>query len=148
MAIGDIISGSTFVVDLGKFQVETVERISGLSLGEDAIEIKQVTPDGEVLIRKQPGAARSGEITITRGLDQSKVFTEWIHTTMTKRDVDDARQDITLTVLDPNKRPVKRVHLSRARASDWQGPSLDAGANSPATEAVTIVYEDITVENA
>ena len=148
MAIGDTISGSTFVVDLGKFQVETVQQISGLSLREDAVEIKQVTSDGEVLIRKQPGSACSGEITITRGLDQSKVFTEWIHTTMTKRDVDDARQDITLTVLDPNKRPVKRVHLSRARASDWQGPSLDAGVNSPATEAVTILYEDIRVENA
>ncbi|WP_433622733.1 phage tail protein [Nocardia sp. CA-120079] len=147
MAIGDTISGSTFIVDLGKFQVETVEQISGLSLAEDAVEIKQVTPDGEVIVGTQPGSARSGEITIIRGLDQSRVFTEWIYTTMTMRDVDDARQDITLMVLDPNKKPVKRVHLARARASDWRGPSLDAGANSPATEAVTIVYEDITVEN-
>ncbi|MEV5837261.1 phage tail protein [Nocardia sp. NPDC052112] len=147
MAIGETISCSTFVVDLGKFEVETVQQVSGPSFGMDTIEVKQVTPDGEVFITKQPGAGRGGEITVIRGLDRSKVFTDWIHMTMTKRDVDDVRQDITLTVLDPNNKPVKRVHLARAWASGWHRDSLEA-ADGPVNEEVTIAYEDIEVENA
>ncbi|MEV4128957.1 phage tail protein [Nocardia sp. NPDC049707] len=147
MAIGDTISGSTFVVDLGKFEVETVQQVCGLSFGMDTVEIKEVTRAGEVLVRRQAGSRRGGEITITRGVDRSQVFTDWIQKTMTKRDMDDVREDITLMVLGPDKKPVKRVHLSRAWASGWHRDALDA-ANGPVNEAVTIAYEDIVVEDA
>lgn len=147
MAIGDTISGSIFVVDLGKFEVETVQQVSGLSFGTDTVEIRQVTPTGEVYTTKRTGSCHGGEITVTRGVDRSQVFTDWIQKTMTKRDMDDVREDITLMVLDPDKKPVKRVHLSRAWASGWHRDALDP-ANGPAKEAVTIAYEDIEVENA
>ncbi|MET8874922.1 phage tail protein [Nocardia sp. NPDC004604] len=126
MAIGDTMSGSTFVIDLGMFPVETVQQISEL----------------------QSAPVRGGEITIIRGLDRSRVFTDWIHTTFTKGAADDARQDITVTVMDLNKNPVKRIRLSRAWASDWHGQSRQGGADELATEAVTITYEGVEVENA
>ncbi|WP_433679775.1 phage tail protein [Nocardia sp. CA-119907] len=126
MAIGDTMSGSTFVIDLGMFPVETVQQISELD----------------------SAPVRGGAITIIRGLDRSKVFTDWIHATFTKGGADGARQDITVTVMDPNKNPVKRIRLSGAWASDWHGPSRRAGADELATEDVTIAYEGVEVENA
>ncbi|MEV6978821.1 phage tail protein [Kitasatospora sp. NPDC093806] len=146
MLTGDSFSSSTFAIELGKFQVETVQSVSGLQLEQDVVEVRQVSPTGELLIRKQPGARKTGEITITRGMDKSTAFTDWIKATLVNADLDAARQNITIALKDANRQTVRRIHLSNAWASRWEGPSLGTADSGPATEQVTITYEDITVE--
>lgn len=146
MLNGDAFSSNAFGIELGKFQVETVRDISGLSLEQDVVETRQVTSTGELLIRKQPGARRTGEITITRGMDKSTAFTDWIKATLVNADLDSARQNITISLKDAKKNTVRRIHLSNAWASRWQGPALGAADSSTATEQVTITYEDLTIE--
>ncbi|MCQ4083529.1 phage tail protein [Streptomyces sp. RB6PN25] len=80
-------------------------------------------------------------------MDKSKAFTDWVKRSLVEGNVDGARQNVTITVMDRAKKPVKRIHLSNAWASGWDGPSLEAGANDPATETVTLAYEDIKVES-
>ncbi|QIS23526.1 phage tail protein [Nocardia terpenica] len=147
MNSGETLATHSFTVELGKFQVETVQDVSGLSLGEDVVEVKQVSAaTGELMVRKQPGARHTGEITITRGMDKSTVFTDWIKTTLVKADVKAARQNIAVVMKDSARNTVRRFSLSNAWASQWEGPSLAAGDNSPALEKVTVTYEDISVE--
>ncbi|MFI6449270.1 phage tail protein [Kitasatospora sp. NPDC050543] len=145
MPLGDALSSHTFAVELGNFQVETVQAVSGLTLGQDVIETRQVSPTGELIIRKQPGAQKAGEITVTRGLDKSTAFTDWIKQTLVDGDLDSARQNITIAVKDGRNETVRRIHLTNAWASGWAGPELDA-TSGPAIETVTITYEDVTVE--
>ncbi|ARF55124.1 phage tail protein [Streptomyces gilvosporeus] len=146
MLTGDTFSSSTFAIELGKFQVETVQDVSGLTLGQDVVEVRQVSSTGELIVRKQPGARNAGEITITRGMDKSTAFTEWIKTTLDNADLDSARQNITIALKDAQKRTVRRIHLTNAWASSWEGPSLGTESTGPATEKVTITYDDVTVE--
>ncbi|WP_073450401.1 phage tail protein [Streptomyces yunnanensis] len=146
MSVGDTLCTHIFGIELGSFQVETVQEVSALTLEQDVVETKQVTPTGELLIRKEPGARQAGEVTVTRGLDKSKVFTDWVKATLQKADLDTARQNITIAVMDAKKNPVRRYQLSGCWASRWEGPMLQAGEASPATEKVTIVYEEIDVE--
>ncbi|MFF3784086.1 phage tail protein [Streptomyces sp. NPDC001933] len=146
MLTGDSFSSSTFAIELGKFQVETVQSVSGLQLEQDVAAVRQVSPTGELLIRKQPGAQKTGEITITRGMDKSTAFTDWIKATLVNADLDPARQNITIALKDAKKQTVRRIHLTNAWTSRWEGPSLGASDSGPATEQVTITYEDITVE--
>ncbi|MFI0710366.1 phage tail protein [Streptomyces inhibens] len=146
MLTGDTFSSSTFAIELGKFQVETVQEVSGLTLEQDVVETRQVSATGELLVRKQPGSRRAGEITITRGMDKSTAFTDWIKATLVNADLDSARQNITIALKDAKKQTVRRIHLSNAWASRWQGPSLGASNSANATEQVTITYEDMTVE--
>lgn len=146
MNIGDVLTTHTFVIELGAFQVETCQEVSALTYGQDVIECKQVTSTGELISRKQPGASQGGEITITRGMDQSKAFTDWVKETRQNHSLDTARQNIGITVLDATKRPVRRLQLVNAWASSWQGPALQAGNASPAMETVTIQFEDCIVE--
>ncbi|MFE3259443.1 phage tail protein [Nocardia sp. NPDC059091] len=61
--------------------------------------------------------------------------------------MDAARQNITMTLLDGKRKPVKRFHFMKAWPSAWKGPSLEAGNSGPAVEQVTITYEDSKVEN-
>ncbi len=146
MLTGDTFSSSTFAVELGKFQVETVQDVSGLTLEQDVVEVRQVSATGELIVRKQPGARKSGEITITRGMDKSTAFTDWIKATLVNADLDSARQNITIALKDAQKQTVRRIHLTNAWASRWEGPQLGAANSGIATEQVTITYEDITVE--
>ncbi|MEU9377207.1 phage tail protein [Streptomyces sp. NPDC048255] len=144
--LGDALSGNRFSVQLGKFQVETVQSVSGLTIDQDVIEVKQVTADGVPVVRKQPGAVQSGQITVTRGMDQSAAFTDWIKQSVANKTLDRARQNVTIAVLDAQKNPVQRFHLTNAWASHWSGSDLDAGDSGVATETVTIEYEEITAE--
>ncbi|WP_206505743.1 phage tail protein [Streptomyces chrestomyceticus] len=146
MLNGDALVTYTFGLELGKFQVETVQEVSALTMEQDVVEIRQITSTGHLLIRKQPGARKSGEVTITRGLDKSTVFTKWIKTTLENGDLDQARENVTIALKDANRKTVRRIQLSGCWASRWEGPALGVGQSSAATEKVTVTFEDITVE--
>ena len=146
MATGDALSTHVFGVQLGGYLVESIQEISGFTVEEDVVEVKQVTSEGKQIIRKQPGARQAGEITITRGLDQSSEFTKWIKETLNNGAVNSARQNLTIEIKDTEGNTVRRIQLLQGWASKWEGPSLKAGESSPATESVTIVFEEIIVE--
>ncbi|GAA2997490.1 phage tail protein [Actinokineospora diospyrosa] len=146
MAEGDALSTHVFGVQLGGYEVESLQEVSGLVVEEDVVEVSQVTPQGKPLLRKQPGARKGGEITLTRGLDQSSEFTKWLKETLNKGAVASARQNITIEVKDSEGTTVRRMQLMNGWASKWEGPSLKAGESSAATEKVTITFEDIEVE--
>ncbi|MFD6358104.1 phage tail protein [Nocardia tengchongensis] len=86
-------------------------------------------------------SAGSGEFTLVRDENKSAAFTEWIEQTS-----DTDQGTVTLAVVDAQNNLVRRIHLSNAWASRWEGPQLGAANGGPATEQVTITYEDITVE--
>jgi phage tail-like protein len=141
---GDTFVTHRFQVELGKARVESVQEVNGLTVELDAIEVNQVTPTGEYIIRKIPGARKGGEVTIIRGLDKSSAFTDWIKDTFEKGAIGAARQNISVMIVDSENQSQRRFDLTNAWVSKWEGPSLKAGDASPATETVTIVFEDIT----
>lgn len=145
MDVGDVLSSHRFAVELDNIQVETVQAISGLTYGQEVIEVKQVTATGELVVRKQPGVSRAGEVTITRGMDTSRAFTDWIKETREYHNLDSARKNITITILDAQQTPVRRFHLQNAWVSEWTVTS-DAASEGPALEQVTIAYEECTME--
>jgi phage tail-like protein len=146
MATGDALSTHIFGVQLGGYEVESIQEISGLVVEEDVVETQQVTPQGKPILRKQPGAQKGGEVTITRGLDKSSEFTKWIKETLNNGAIDTARQNITIEVKDSTGETVRRIQLMQGWASKWEGPSLKAGDSTAATEQVTVTFEEIVVE--
>ncbi|MFL6125881.1 phage tail protein [Actinophytocola sp.] len=146
MAEGDALATHIFGVQLGGYMVESLQEVSGLTVEEDVVEIYQVTATGKPIIRKQPGAQKGGEVTITRGLDKSSEFSKWLKETLENGAVNSARQNITIEVKDTEGNSVRRMQLTNAWASKWEGPSLKAGESSAATEKVTLTFEEIKVE--
>ncbi|MFD9890222.1 phage tail protein [Amycolatopsis sp. NPDC059027] len=145
MAQGDALSTHIFGLQLGGYEVESIQEVSGLTVEEDVVEVKQVV-DGKLVIRKQPGARKGGEVTITRGLDQSSEFTKWITETLNNGAVEAARQNITIEIKQADGSTVRRMQLMQGWASKWEGPSFKAGESSAALEKVTITFEEISVE--
>ncbi|WP_433633784.1 phage tail protein [Nocardia sp. CA-120079] len=125
MQIQDKTDSRSFAIDLGDFRVETVQDVRGLST---------------------PSEGTLGEVRITRGLDRSKAFTDWIERTLADGGVDSAREDITITVMDADKKPGRRIRLLRALPTSWTEPSLDAENAELANESVTVAYEEMRIE--
>ncbi|MFE6022328.1 phage tail protein [Streptomyces sp. NPDC056441] len=141
MAIGDALTTHTFQVDLGNFQVETLQSVSGLSIGEDVIEIRSRTTVQDLVDRIDADVAQPGEIKLVLTADQAKALAE---AKEAAKGTDG--QDAVLTIFDRGGELVRRIHLSNAWASRWEGPALGAAGSGPSTESVTITYEDIVVE--
>ncbi|BCJ56029.1 phage tail protein [Actinoplanes sp. NBRC 14428] len=145
MAGGDTLIVHSFAVELGGVQVEYVQEVSGLTFELDIVEVKQINnATNEVVIRKIPGARKAGEVTITRGLDKSSAFTDWIKQTFVDGAVESARQNISIIINDSERNEGRRFDMTNAWVSKWEGPSLKAGDATAATEKVTVTYEDIT----
>ncbi|WP_040687521.1 phage tail protein [Nocardia vinacea] len=125
MQIQDKTDSRTFAIDLGEFRVEMVQDVLGIS---------------------QPSEGTLGEVRITRGLDRSKAFTDWIERTLADDDAESARQDITITVMDADRKPGRRIRLLRALPTSWTEPALDAEDAEPASESVTVAYEEMRIE--
>ncbi len=143
-APGDPLIVHSFAVELGGMQVEYVQEISGLGYELDVIEVMSInTATNEVVIRKIPGSRKSGEVTITRGLDTSETFTKWINATFLKGAIDEARQNISIIINDSQRQEGRRFEMKNAWVSKWEGPNLKAGEAQHATEKVTVTYEDI-----
>ncbi|MCX5300286.1 phage tail protein [Streptomyces sp. NBC_00193] len=143
---GRILTTYTFALELGGIEVASFQDCGSIAYGTDVIEMKQISPTGELMLTKQPGARLSGEVTISRGMDSNAAFTTWVKETAANHNVDAARKNVTITVMDSQKNPVRRINLTNAWASSWSSPSLEAGGSGPAIESVTITYEDVTVE--
>ena|SRR5690349_20464845 len=140
---GDSLAAHRFGVQLGGVTVESVQEVSGLTFSQDVVEVPGVTATGQPFTKKQPGASKGGQVTITRGMDQSGAFTQWVNQTMQDGAVTAARQNLTIEIMDTTGSTVKRIDLMNAWASNYQGPSLQAGQASGATEQVTIEFESV-----
>jgi phage tail-like protein len=147
MAVGDVLRADIFTVELGKFQVATYQEASGLAFGQDATEAKTVTPKGQLLARKLPGARQLPDITLSRPMDANHAWTDWVVQSATSQDVDEARANIGITLLDTKRNPILRVNLHNAWAKSWEGPALQAGNSEAAIEKITLAYDDITIDN-
>jgi phage tail-like protein len=143
---GDALVAHRFGIQIDGQQVEYLQEISALTMEQDVITLEQITPDGKPIVRKLPGAKKSGEMTVGRGMDQSPTFSTWISTSL-KGDISNARKNATVEVLTPDgASAIKRYHLFNAWVSKLEGATLKAGESAPVTERVTIQFEDITIE--
>jgi phage tail-like protein len=146
MADGDALSTHIFGLQLGGYAVESLQEVSGLTVEQDVVDVLQVTAQGKTIVRKQPGAQKGGEVTITRGMDKSGEFTKWLKETLNKGAVNTARQNITIEIKDTEAKTVRRIQLMNSWASKWEGPNLKAGDSTGAVEKVTLVFETVTVD--
>jgi phage tail-like protein len=143
---GDALATHRFGVQLGGYLVESIQEVSGLTVEQNVTEVQGNTNGGVPFVKKQPASRKPGEVTITRGLDKSTEFTQWVNMTVINGNVLGARQNLTIEVMDSQGTTVRRIQLMNAWAYKWDGPDLKAGDSGSATEKVTITFEDVTVE--
>ncbi|MFE4801872.1 phage tail protein [Streptomyces sp. NPDC056708] len=132
MLTGDSFSSSTFAVELGKFQVETVQSVSGLQFEDDVVEVRQVRSSGKpVMVEVKSGVQQPGEIQILLSSDEAQALVEQTR--------NGPAPVVTINVSNAEGETLKQVSLSNASATLNENPN-DGNAT------VTLAFKDINTE--
>jgi phage tail-like protein len=146
MALGDFDNSSAngFTVTIDGIEVPRVIEVSGLKSEVDKIELKQQTKDGKYVVRQLIGRPKAGELTVTRGLTQSKTITDWLKTVM-EGDVAGARKTAAVALLDYKGETLKTYNFVNCWVKSVELNALKAGATEQATEKFVICYDESTI---
>ena len=146
MALGDFDNSSAngFTVTIDGIEVPRVIEVSGLTTEVDKIELKQQTQDGKYVVRQLIGRPKAGELTVTRGLTQSKTITDWLKTVM-EGDVAGARKTAAVALLDYKGETLKTYNFVNCWVKSVELNALKAGATEQAVEKFVICYDESTI---
>ena len=142
---GDALTTHNFGLQIDGVMVEYLHAVGEVGMEQDVIEYQQVSANGRPVTKKMPGTKKSGEASVTRGMTQSKAFTEWINESMAGN-MASARKNATIMLMDYQYNPVKRYNMTNAWCSKVESSGVKAGDASALTEQVTITFEDLTIE--
>jgi phage tail-like protein len=93
--------------------------------------------------RKLTGLNRFGPLVLEGGVTTDSVaLFEW-HLMVVEENVDDARRDVAVVLLDQEGEPAGRWELIRAWPARYEGPILDASRSAVAVETLEIVCEGV-----
>ena len=140
----DSASANGFIVTIDGIQIPKVNEVSGLKAEVDKIELKQQTSDGKYVVRQLIGRPKAGELTVTRGLTDSKTITDWLKQ-VAQGDVAGSRKTAAVALLDYQGAPIKTYSFTNCWVKSVEVNALKAGAAEQATEKFVICYDEVTV---
>lgn len=131
-----------FVVEIDGEQVGRFKEVSGLSVEREVIEFREGT-DADV-VRKLPGARKYGDITLKRGLTDSRsgYFHEWLLASISSAE-GPLRRNGALIAVDRSAGEVKRWNFTNAWPAKYEVGVAESKGNEVAIESITLVVERI-----
>lgn len=141
----DTLPAYAFIVKIDGIAVPKVNEVSGLKMEVDKIDLKQQTEDGKYVVRQVIGRHKPGEITVTRGLTDSKTVSDWLKQ-VGQGDLAGARKTASVEVLDYAGAPIKTFNYTNCWVRSIEVSGLKAGSTEQATEKFVICYDEVTVE--
>ena len=111
---------------------------TGLSARVEIITYREA--GSNEVVRKLPGRADYGPITLSWGLTTSVEMWEWFQTSLHPPV---RRQDISVIMLGDTGEEVLRWNLIRAWVSEWRGAPLDALGHEVAVESMVVQFEEL-----
>jgi phage tail-like protein len=137
-ARNDPFKNFNFLVEIDGITQAGFSECTGLLLEVDVVEYRE---GGEMsAVRKLPGRAKVGDITLKRGITTSKELHEWVESI---RNGVANRKNGAIVLLDDARKPVVRWKFVNAFPRKWEGPNLDAKGNDVAIETLTLCCEGL-----
>ncbi|MEV7512648.1 phage tail protein [Streptomyces sp. NPDC091201] len=128
-------------IELGGRRVETLKSVAGVSIEQEYVELLQNSPDGKPvpdLVLGEP--ALFGSMTLTRGMDKSDTFTQWIMDSRDPAKTESSAEDIVLVYVNAQNDSVKKFQLTGARPTSWSAADLAAGETGQVDETLELKY--------
>src|SRR5260370_30110042 len=119
-------------IPLGAFS-----EVSGLTASTDAVDYREGT-DLNPSVRKLTGLTKNNNITLKRGVTLDLSLYQW-HRNIVNGLPD--RRNVTIVLLNEQRQPVLRAHVSDAWPTKFESFNGKAAANEVAIESIELVHE-------
>ena len=136
----DPLLGFNFMLEIGDKVAGYFTECSGIGSENEVIEHKVVDKSGHEIVRKIPGRLKWTDISLKRGITSNLQIWKWREQVVQGK-MSDARQDISITMMDRGYEPIAIWNFSKAWPSKVSGPAFKSDDNSFGVEEVTIVHE-------
>lgn len=140
------IPGGRFHIEFGDLKGIFTE-CSGLTSEVEVVEHKASGEKGDPVMHKVPGRAVWSNITLKRGVTQSKSFWDWHKKVIGKKS--DIRRNGTISLIDSdagNDSPILTWKVTDAWPCKVNAPNLTAGDNSVAVEELVLTHEGLELQ--
>ena len=137
--------GHSFGLELDGIDIKQIGEVSGLTIEQDMIELKENTPDGDVVVRRLPGRPKAGEVTFTRGLSADHSFEKWIKEFRSDQ-TRASRKSGSIVIYDYEGTPITSYSIINAWPKKLTIGTLKAGDTSVLTETLVVAYEALDIE--
>jgi phage tail-like protein len=138
----DPYAGYNFAVEMNGMTRAGFRECSGLEVTQNAVEYREGT-DRNNAVRKLPGMATHGDITLSRGITDDKNLWSWREDVL-KGKVE--RHAISIMLMDDIGAPKITWHLFECWPRQWTGPSFNATSDEVAIEQLILAYERIELD--
>lgn len=134
----DHIGAYNFSVEIEGITAATFKSVGGLSAEIEVIEYQ----DGEdIILRKRPGRAKFGDVTLKKGFTLNEELLAWWQTAVQGRQ---QRRNVQIHLHDPNTQDrVATWNLIGCWPKQWKVNGFDGKGNDALVEEITLVVEDI-----
>lgn len=131
--------GCNFLVEVEGLVVGGFQEVRGL---ESSLDVKEYAEGGvNGFLHKLPGPARHPNLVLSRGLIEQDTLWNW-YDSVSQGTI--RRRNITLMLLDGQRRAVMWWDVRQALPVKWVGPVFNAGSDTVATESIELVHEGIS----
>jgi phage tail-like protein len=138
----DPFPGFDFLVEIDGIATAGFQEVSGLEGSIDVIEYREGA-DLSPAARKLPGIVRYANVTLERGLTESRDLYEWWHAVASGKP---DRRSAAIILLDRERNPVRRWLLRETWPVRYAISSLDAGTSALAIEALELAHEGFELD--
>jgi phage tail-like protein len=125
-----------FRVEIGGVAASGFSEVSGLSAQAQVIEYREGSDT--TTVRKLPGLIKYPNVTLRRGLTQSRELWDWW---MTVVDGNVQRREVGIVLLDDARKEVLRWVLHDAWITTFEMGELNAEGNDVIIETIELVHE-------
>ncbi len=132
--------GFNFMLEIGDKVAGYFTECSGIGSENEVIEHKVVDKSGHEIVRKIPGRLKWTDVSLKRGITSNLQIWKWREQVVLGK-MSDARQDVTITMMDREYQPKAIWNFNKAWPSKVSGPSFKSDDNAFGVEEVTIVHE-------
>ena len=135
----DHVGAYNFKVDINGVTAGYFKGVDGINAELEVIEFQ----DGDDLtLRKRPGRAKFGDVTLKKGYIVTADLQEWWIQAKAGQYV---RRDISITLNDNAGGELRRWNLYDCWPKSWKINALDGKGNDVVTEEITFVVENLEI---
>ncbi len=114
--------------------------VSAPDISSEPVEYREGNMAG-ITPGKQPGILKYSNVTLKRGVTDSKVFVDWMKTVQEGKVT---RKTVVITLLDDAMAEVASWQLEKAWPTKYTAPDVNATSNEVAIESLELVCEGLT----
>jgi phage tail-like protein len=123
------------------FKIEIQDAVVGLFQACDGIDVQfdvlEYAEGGESFVHTLHGQMRYSNLTLKRGITNEETLLKWFRESKKRS----RRGAITVSLLTPGSKNVRKWAFKAAHPIKWTGPSLSTGSSNLATETLVIAHE-------